>query len=360
MTAPRRPYGIKGITDRPRPPILAKAKIGRMSAQGYPEMLDHVIFVDPETGAEIAAFRKLGEKPTSFLAVLPADDMETFVDCAWKRYGERGLRCRGDGERGVERQTGRERECAGPYNKDRPSAHRCRFARPRKKKVGGLLTEHPPDCKPVLSLRLVVPLAGALGLVQLDTGGAASSVPTLFSQLKQLHRASDGHLAGVAVKVIIRSFSGQQGICYAWALANPSAHDLSCLEQDFAPLSAVRLVEGDVLPTPGELPPLIESIDRDIYGLPAAGRASDNLPLVTWVPATDIVVPAEIAGAVGVAEATFLAQVGLAKLPKAKRDCTLEVVAANRQVAAREASWPAYLSWLTGKAEELEAKVRQS
>ena len=59
-------------------------------------------------------------------------------------------------------------------------------------------------------------------------------------------------------------------------------------------------------------------------------------------------------------EAALWAQVGRAKLPKAKRDCTLEAVAANRRVAAREASWPAYLCWLTGKAEELEAKVRQS
>ena len=61
-----------------------------MSAQGYPQKLDHVIFVDPKTGEEIEAFRRLGDKPTSFLAVLPADDLETFVDCAWKRFGESG------------------------------------------------------------------------------------------------------------------------------------------------------------------------------------------------------------------------------------------------------------------------------
>ena len=360
MTAPSRPCGIKGITDHPRPPVLAKAKIGRMSAQGYPEQLDHVIFVEPETGDEVEAFRKLGDKPTSFLAVLPADDIETFVDCAWKRFGEFGLKCRGDGEQGVERKTGRERECAGPYNKDNPAAHRCRFARPTKKKVNGLLAEHPPECKPVLSLRVLVPLAGAVGLVQLDTGGAASSVPTLFWQLEQLNRASEGRLAGVAVKVIIRPFSGQKGVCYAWALANPSAHDISCLKRDFAPLSPVRVVDGEVLPPPAELPPLIESIDRDIYGLPVARKAREKLPVAKTAPATDIVVPPEVAAEVRVAEAALWAQVGRAKLPKVKRDCTLEVVAANRQVAAREASWPAYLSWLTGKAEELAAKARRS
>ena len=360
MTAPSRPYGIKGITDRPHPSVLAKAKIGRMSAQGYPEQLDHVIFVEPETGDEVEAFRKLGDKPTSFLAVLPSDELDTFVDCAWKRYGEFGLKCRGDGERGVERKSGRERACAGPYNKDQPAAHRCRLARPTKKSVDGLLTEHPPECKPVLSLGLLVPLPGTVGLVQVDTGGAASSVPTLFSQLEQLHRASEGHLAGVAVKVIIRPFSGQKGICYAWALANPSAHDISCLKRDFAPLSPVRVVEDDVLPAPDELPPLIESIDRDIYGLPLARKAQEKLSLAKMVPETDIVIPPEVASEVRAAEAALWAQVERAKLPKAKRDCTLEAVAANRQVAAREASWPAYLGWLSGKAQELEAKVRQS
>ena len=360
MAEPSRPYGIKGITDHPRRPVLAKAKIGRMSALGYPEKLDHVIFVEPETGDEIEAFRKLGDKPTSFLAVLPANDIETFVDCAWKRFGEFGLKCRGDGEQGVERKTGRERGCAGPYNKDNPAAHRCRFARPTKSKVNGLLTEHPPECKPVLSLQLLVPLAGAVGLVQLDTGGASSGVPTLFSQLEQLNRVSEGQLAGVAVKVIIRPFNGQKGICYAWALANPSAHDLSCLTRDFAALSAVRVVDGDVLPPPGELPPLVESIDRDIYGLPAARKAQEKLALAKTVSTTDIVVPPEVAGEVRVAEAALWAQVGRAKLPKAKRDCTLEVVAANRELAAREACWPAYLSWLTGKSEELAAKARHS
>lgn len=357
MTAPTRPCGIKGITDQPRSLVAAKAKIGRLSAGGYPEMLDHVIFVDPKTGEEVAAFRRLGDKPTAFLAVLPDDDLGSFLDYAWKRFGERGLRCRGDGERGVEKDTGRERLCAGPYLKDSPGAHLCRFARPKRKRANGLLTEHPPECKPVLSLKLLVPLGGSIGVVQLDTGGAASSVPTLFWQLEQLRRAAEGHLAGLAVKVIMRAFSGQQGTCYAWAFTQPTAHELSLLERDFAPLSPVRVMESDRLPAPGELPPLIESIDRDIYGLPATRKVRDKLPRARQVSPADIALPPEVAGDVQEAEAALWAEVSRARLPQAKQESTREVVAANRQVAAREGNWPAYLTWLTGKADELAAKA---
>jgi len=84
MPTRSQPYGIEGITDDPRPTILAKAKIGQISADGLPEKLDHIVFVHPENGQEVRAFRRLGERPTSFLAVLPADDHKSFLDCAWK------------------------------------------------------------------------------------------------------------------------------------------------------------------------------------------------------------------------------------------------------------------------------------
>ena len=96
-----RPYGIKGVTDNARPPVIVKAKIGRKNEKGYPEKLDYISFVEPgEEGTPCPAFDVLGDRPQSFLGAFPNDDTETFVDAAWKRYGKSGLKCRGDGEIG--------------------------------------------------------------------------------------------------------------------------------------------------------------------------------------------------------------------------------------------------------------------
>ncbi len=167
-----RPYGIKGVTDNARPPVIVKAKIGRKNDKGYPEKLDYISFVEPgEEGTPCPAFEVLGTRPQSFLGAFPSDETETFVDAAWKRYGKSGLKCRGDGEIGVDRETGEELQCAGEYSKDNPETHLCPHARPTEKTVNGVLKKYPPECKPTLSMRLVVPLAGSMGLVQLDTGG---------------------------------------------------------------------------------------------------------------------------------------------------------------------------------------------
>lgn len=355
MTPTPQPYGIEGITDDPRPTIPAKAKIGRISADGLPEKLDHIVFVHPENGQEVRAFRRLGERPTSFLAVLPADDPKSFLDCAWKRYGKAGLKCRGDGRRGIERRTGRERDCAGPYQKDNPAAHRCRYARPRRTRAGGVVRELPPECKPVLSLRLIVPLMGAFGLVQIDTGGAASSIPALYHQLTELARTAEGRLAGLAVKVCVRPFAGRHGTAYAWTLLTPTPHELEVLRRGFAPLTPLRGIEPELLPRPEDLPPLIESIDADIYGLCVAPRGREQSTRAGLEATnTTIRLPEEVRRA----EARLEAKATRIALPEHARESLREVIRNNRRVALRTESWPAYVSWLEAKIEELGARTR--
>ncbi len=362
MATATKPYGIKGVTDNPRAPVLAKAKIGRMNEKGYPEKLDHIVFVQPQTGTEIEAFRELGTRPTSFLAAFPDDDTRTFVDAAWKRYGKSGLKCRGDGDRGVDRETGEERQCAGEYNKDNPVAHLCSFARPTNKNG----KDYPPECKPSVSLRLVVPLAGALGLVQLDTGGVASSVPTLWWQIDQLAQTSGGALAGVAIKVAIRPFTTAHGLSFAWNLETPSEEELQILKDQFACLAPVRVIERGVVPVKA-LPPMSESIDQDIYGLPeelVRPEEFEPLPdeLVNGDPAPvdngymqpenatpDIGVPGEVVAA----ELAYKAALKASSWPTAKQQSKIALMEANCAKAEAAGDWSHCVDWLTASTEQI-------
>lgn len=366
----RKPYGIKGVTDNPRPPILAKAKIGYKTDEGYPKKLDYIIFVQPQSGEPIEAFAELGEKPTSFLAAFPHDEVESFVDAAWKRYGKSGLKCRGDGEVGIDRETGEERQCAGPYNKEDPDSHLCPFARPTRKNG----KTYPPECKPSVSLRLVVPLAGALGLVQLDTGGVASSVPTLWWQIDQLRRTSGDQLAGVAIKVSIRPFTTQHGISYAWQLETPTDTELRRLKEQFARLAPVRVIDRGTVSV-GELPPMAESIDQDVYGLPNEALNTHESPGTVEAAESEIPEggcadgspppgdeqPPEVGlpGEVVEAELELVAAMKQARIPPAKRTATERLVEANRAKATELGDFDTYVDWLHRQAARVRPKPEE-
>ena len=141
--------------------------------------------------------------------------------------------------------------------------------------MNGVLKKYPPECKPTLSMRLVVPLAGSMGLVQLDTGGAASSVPTLWWQLAQLRRLAGGELAGVAVKVGIRPFTTKFGTSYAWHLENPSPEELRELKEQFDQIAPARVFERAA--GPKELPPMDEAVEQDVFGLPDEALEEERL-----------------------------------------------------------------------------------
>jgi hypothetical protein len=368
----QQPRGIKGITDNPRPPVVAKAKIGRMvehmRADGTvvqkPEKLDHIIFVEPQTGNEIEAFRALGSEPQSFLAVFPPD-AESTLDAAWKRYGKLGLKCRGDGEVGIDRETGEERQCAGDYNKDHPEQHLCSFARPT---VKGNKT-YPPECKPTLSMRLVVPLAGALGLVQLDTGGVSSSVPTLWWQIEQLKSYAGGELGGVAVKVSIRPFTTRHGVSFAWNLSTPSEDELALLRRQFAEIVPVRVIGEGAIPRALEAaPPMEETPDADIYGeQPEEEINPSNVEVVedpeplpeepeplNAEPAEtpDIGVPGEVVAA----ELAYKQALKASVWAEAKQASKIALMEANRGKAEAEGKWSSYVDWLLASTEQVPVK----
>ena len=66
-TTDTRPWGVKGLTDNPRAPIVAKAKIGKKAEKRldngrtveYPTRLDYIVFVEPKTGREIPEFAEV-------------------------------------------------------------------------------------------------------------------------------------------------------------------------------------------------------------------------------------------------------------------------------------------------------------
>lgn len=345
LEKPKQPFGIKGVTDSPRAPVVAMAKIGRKTEKGYPEKLDFIIFVRPRTGEPLPAFDVLGEKPTSFLGVFPPD-ADTHLDAAWKRWGSSGLKCRGDGVVGIDRETGEERDCAGVYNKDHPELHECEYARPTQKNG----KTYPPECKPTLSMRLVVPLAGALGLVQLDTGGVESSIPTLWWQIDQLRNYAGGDLAGVVVKVEIRPFTTTHGISYAWTLATPTDEEMAVLHQQFASVVPARIIgPGRSMP---RLPAMTDIPDQDIYGIPdeAIDVLAANETASLEPPSVDQA-PHQIPGEAVAAEEAYAAAVLDSSWPQAKKDTKLALMRANREKTQASGEWSHYVGWLTSSTE---------
>ena len=351
-----RPWGVKGLTETPRAPIIAKAKIGEKGDKGQPKRLDYIIFVEPQTGRRLPEYQAVfGERPTSFAALLSADAVEDMVDVAWKRFGKKGLKCRGDGERGFDRETGEARECAGDYDFVDPGRHVCPFARPNGDKQA--------ECKPVLSMRLVVPQIPGLGVVQLDTGGVASSIPTLIAQLRMIEnmtRDSEGypHMAGIAVKVMIRAFPDRFGnAAYSWQLEPLQEADASVLRSNIEGL--VR-IEGQV--NMKALPPMDETPDADIYGITEAPESrqieapADAEPLPTEGPEClaedaldDFSVPGEAVGA----ELAYREALGRSSWPEAKRTSKLALMEVNRTKASQTGDWNRYVDWINACIEQV-------
>lgn len=338
MTTETRPWGVKGLTESPRAPLVAKAKIGEKGDKGQPKRLDYIIFVEPQTGRRLAEYQSVfGDKPTHFKALLSADRIRDMVDVAWKRYGKQGLKCRGDGERGFERDTGVQRDCAGEFGEE--GHYVCPYANGQNGK--------PPECKPVLSMRLVVPQIPGLGVVQLDTGGVASSIPTLMWQLQLIERGTEEHMAGIAVDVGIRAFTDKFGnAAYSWLLTPLQAGDAEELRGNIEGL--VR-IEGQV---PKVLPALDEAPDADIYGaLVGAGETYEEP-----APDPEIGIPGEWAVEVVAAESFY--RQAAEQFPPAKAAHLLQTMTDYHAKASTENKWPSYLAWLTETTDTIQAKAK--
>jgi hypothetical protein len=344
-TTATKPWGVRGLTESPRAPLVAKAKIGEKGDRGQPKRLDYIIFVEPQTGRRLPEYQAVfGEKPTSFKALLSADTIADMVDVAWKRYGKQGLKCRGDGDRGVERDTGEQRECAGDFGAE--GQYRCAYANAQGTK--------PPECKPVLSMRLVVPQIPGLGVVQLDTGGVASSIPTLMWQLQLIERGTESHMAGIAVEMGIRAFTDRFGnAAYSWQITPLSPENAQELRQNIEGL--VR-IEGQV---PKVLPALQEAPDADLYGLEPADEsrqieaaAEDDLPGVAGEEIHN-----ELTERADALEAQLLELMEAANMPQAKRDAT-EAAMQERRPSGADGHWAVYLHWLERAIDKAKEQAR--
>jgi hypothetical protein len=339
-------WGVLGITDDPRPPIVCKAKIGEKGDRGQPRRLDFIVFVEPQTGRRISEFQEVfGERPTEFKALLAGDRLEDNIDVSWKRYGKLGLKCRGNGMRGVDRETGEERECAGPYNFADQAKHHCPFARPTQK--GDKVSS--PECKPVLSMRLVVPQIPGLGVVQIDTGGVASSIQTLVWQLRMIERQTQGHMAGIAVSMSIRAFPDKFGnAAYSWQITPVRSDEAEELRGN---VECLTRIEGQI---PKELPQIAEQVDPDVYGLPApsdegeeAGAVGERVTPMVWM------------AKVATAEGVLFGALDSAGVPQAKIDSYKRKVKKARDHAADNDLWAEYIDWLTSETERLEAYAEE-
>ena len=346
-TTDTRPWGVLGLTDNPRAPIVAKAKIGEKGDRGQPMRLDYVIFVEPQTGRRLPEFQEVfGERPTEFKALLAGDTLEQNIDVAWKRYGKQGLKCRGDGETGVNRETGEQCQCAGEYNFDDQTKHLCPYARPTKK--GGKVS--PPECKPVLSMRLVVPQIPGLGVVQIDTGGVASSIQTLVWQLRMIERLTDGHMAGIAVRMSIRAFPDKFGnAAYSWQITPVPEEEAAELRGN---VEALTRIEGQI---PKELPQIAEQVDSDIYGLPAPASDEGGKQ-----EETERRTPTAWLAKVATAEGVLYGAIDRAGLPQAKLESYKRKIQNAYEHAEAGGLWQDYLDWLTSERERLEAYATEA
>ncbi len=169
---------IKGITDSM--PRLGKLRIGerKKNIQGkeYPASLDYFI-LKSDNEKLVQKFTELyGEKPSRIKIQFYSDDAEVVFPQWLKRYSKDGLLCRGDGERAWRRQDDGsvvEQEC---LYRD------CEDYKAKK-------------CKPVGSLRFLIPEISTDGFFQLDTS-SYNSIKNINGGLHLLKMVNDNKLTG--------------------------------------------------------------------------------------------------------------------------------------------------------------------
>ena len=330
-------WGVAGLTDAPRAPIVANAKIGRRNDDGSPQRLDHIIFVEYKTGQPLKEYQRIfGDEPKYFDALLPADTIEAFTDCGRKRWGAKGLKCRGDGITAVDMETGEQRPCAGPWAGRQYERYACEHARPTprlarggeqmKDRTTGELLWNAPACGPRLTMQLIVPQVPGLGLVQISTGGAESSIPNLVAQLRIIESRAGGRMAGVAVRVKMHAFPDAFGnTAWGWLLEPLDADTAALLRQSIVPLERI----GSQIAV--DLPPIDEG-EQDIDLEPGSLR---EIPAATGV---DPVKAAECAYEDALRESSTLTE--------AKKLEYLALMRTNREQADKNGTAENYVAWL--------------
>jgi hypothetical protein len=204
-------------------------------------------------------------------------------------------------------------------------------------------------------MRLVVPQIPGLGVVQIDTGGVASSIQTLVWQLRMIERQTQGHMAGIAVRMSIRAFPDKFGnAAYSWQITPVRSDEAEELRGN---VEVLTRIDGQI---PKELPQIAEQVDPDVYGLPApeeaeAGQPAKEADVREAVAAPTI--PEAWASQILGYEALFKNTLRSAGLPPAKQEAIEEQRESCRALAAAEGDWEKYAQWLTRQIERLGEKA---
>jgi hypothetical protein len=186
---------------RVRRTVTTKVAIGLPPDENsnYPKKLDHFVFLKKvKQGKEVAweVDRTLqdhyGEKCTEFWVVFLDDDPETVLRNEYAAYLKRGCWCKGDGEKAVRRDLGRDGKQWGEFK-----IHQGPCAN------NGCKDFDKGDCKPSGDLSFMLADFPSLGSICRWHTSSYQSIQQVYSALQDLRRITGGRLMGVAAKLFI-------------------------------------------------------------------------------------------------------------------------------------------------------------
>ena len=165
-----------------------------------------------------------------------------------------------------------------------------------------------------------------------------------------IERLTDGHMAGIAVRMSIRAFPDKFGnAAYSWQITPVPEEEAAELRGN---VEALTRIEGQI---PKELPQIAEQVDPDIYGLPAPASDEGGKQ-----EETERRTPTAWLAKVATAEGVLYGAIDRAGLPQAKLESYKRKIQNAYEHAEACGLWQDYLDWLTSERERLEAYATEA
>jgi len=267
---------IAGVSDVRMFPRVGKIRLGvKKTSQGgreYPAEVSYFILKpeDCATPTIHERWRKVyGEKPVEIDVMFPCEDPRVFFEQSYKRYGQSGLVCKGDGSTfsRIDRETGEilEGEC--------PTPEGCDWCQERNRKGEAVIT-----CKRIANLLVLLPRITWNGTFQIDT--------TSFHSIVQINSALDfyrplaGRIAMVPFKLRREAketqYGGKKATHYPMRILWPDTPQeiRGILDQAERVRDVFKLAGGGMaLDRPGP-----REIESDLYPRGTAAGAVKGLP----------------------------------------------------------------------------------
>lgn len=263
---------IEGISDVRRLPRAGKIRLGvkkkAQSGSEYPAEVSYFV-ANEEDFASRANFEKFrevyGDRPDELDIFFPVEDMRVFFPQAFKKYGARGLVCKGNGvdfTRWHEDGTIEEGEC--------PCPEECPFAyNAQNKRV---------ECKRVGNLIFLLPRVTWAGTFQIDTS-SFNSIVDINSAIDYI-RPLAGRISMVPLKLRRApketQYEGKKATHYPMTLSFPdSAREIAGLLEDAKKMRSVFEIFNPSLQLEGPGP---REIERDLFPKDTGRGAIAGLP----------------------------------------------------------------------------------